>query len=412
MSFKIEACNLNNIDVAVKTLKENYVENFPAIRVTKDKILGKGISLYLLSDISQVPHNPIATFGLSSAYEDEDVWKEVRASLSDDFDPKKDAVVGQLSISSKDVAITRVVYGLLLDKAQQMGYERLFFILRGNVDFYKKLFNAILIKSDCNYDIGVDRKISALVVETKEIKQRGLRFLNRNLSSCFNKSDSLIKREIMNKSHWDEYSSAFDSIITPPQVELYNTIAPLLSGAVLDAGCGNGNLAVFVNGEVSTYHGVDTSLDMVQKANANLQRLKEPQRFQAFHVQLEEFVNTHQYDVITLINSVYAMDNPSLVFKHCYNLLAPGGLLIIANPNENMTKSHMEMMIELYEAQFSGNPAVADFKRLNLQFVTQYQHSFYTLDKIEGWLEQAGLSVTNRDCTHFHGAMNLIVAKK
>ncbi|TMO60650.1 hypothetical protein CWC18_13395 [Pseudoalteromonas aurantia] len=412
MPYKIEACTNKNIDLAVDVVKRNYDTSFPAVKVSREIIDKKNIELFLITDMKSHRALPVSTFGLCETYQNEEIWQEVKANIIKPFIAGKDVVVGQFSICEKDDNLMKIMFGLILDRAQQKGYERLFFILKKNDKFYRKLFNAVTIKGNCNFDIGSKEKITALVVDLNQIHNKGFEFLNRRQFLRYSNSEKIKYKDIMMRSHWDKYSSAFDAIMAPPQVELYSAISQSVKGEVLDGGCGNANLAAFLKQDVSLYHGVDSAQEMIVKARENILQLEQASSYSVYHSQFEEFVSEVKYDVVTFVNSFYAVSDPSLVFKHSANLLKSGGKIIIANPNEKMTKEHMQYMIGLYEAKFRGHPAAEDFKRMNLQFVESYYANFYTMQQLKNGLTTAGFTITHTDNTHYHGAVNLIIATK
>lgn len=107
---------------------------------------------------------------------------------------------------------------------------------------------------------------------------------------------------------------------------------PYLSeGKVLDFGCGNGQLANYI--EPLLYTGID-----INPAAVRISR----ERFQShtFSISSGENFETNQFDNIAALAVLEHLKEPSLYFKNFYDFLVPQGKLVITTPNPAFRNVH------------------------------------------------------------------------
>jgi 2-polyprenyl-6-hydroxyphenyl methylase/3-demethylubiquinone-9 3-methyltransferase len=118
----------------------------------------------------------------------------------------------------------------------------------------------------------------------------------------------------------------------------------LLAKKVLDVGCGGGILA-----ESMASHGAHvTGIDMGEAPLeiARLHGLESGLKVDYQHTTAEEFADKHQaqFDVVTCMEMLEHVPDPSSVVKACYRLVKPGGHVFFSTLNRNI-KSYLMAIV-------------------------------------------------------------------
>lgn len=140
---------------------------------------------------------------------------------------------------------------------------------------------------------------------------------------------------------WNLYARVYDSIMHIPQyTEMMERIVDLLEirakDAVLDAGCGTGNLLQLLRNEKIDYYGIDDSISMLSRATnkfSNDPRISS--QFSRYDLNSSIPFADNRFDKIVAVNSLYAVNSPSYTVKELLRVLKPNGILIAVNPKEN-----------------------------------------------------------------------------
>ena len=157
-----------------------------------------------------------------------------------------------------------------------------------------------------------------------------------------------------------------------------------LSGKkVLDVGCGGGILSESMARRGADVTGIDLGTENLKAAalHAEQSQLENTLRYQ--HIPVEELAKTHagQFDVVTCMEMLEHVPDPSSIVQACYELLAPGGVCVLSTINRN-PKSYLfaivgaEYVLRLLDrgthdyAKFI-RPAELDKMALNTGFVRQ-----------------------------------------
>ncbi|MGM8910314.1 bifunctional 2-polyprenyl-6-hydroxyphenol methylase/3-demethylubiquinol 3-O-methyltransferase UbiG [Psychrobacter sp. 1U1] len=120
-----------------------------------------------------------------------------------------------------------------------------------------------------------------------------------------------------------------------------------LSGKkVLDVGCGGGILAESMARRGADVTGIDLGTENLKAASLHAEQshLEDCLRYQ--HVPVESLAATHagQFDVVTCMEMLEHVPDPSAIVQACYDLLAPGGVCVLSTLNRN-PKSYLFAII-------------------------------------------------------------------
>ena len=136
---------------------------------------------------------------------------------------------------------------------------------------------------------------------------------------------------------WWDPTSEFRPLheINPLRLEWINARAPLRGKKVIDIGCGGGILA-----ESMARKGADvTGIDLSEKALkvADLHSLEAEVSVRYKHIAAEEMAaqEAGQYDVVTCMEMLEHVPDPSSIVRAAATLVKPGGLVFFSTLNRN-----------------------------------------------------------------------------
>ena len=137
--------------------------------------------------------------------------------------------------------------------------------------------------------------------------------------------------------HWWDTNSEFRPLheINPLRLEWIHARASLSGKKVIDVGCGGGILAE----SMAKKGAIVTGIDLSEKALkvADLHSLESGLEIRYHHCAAEEMATQEpgQFDVVTCMEMLEHVPDPSSIIQACATLVKPGGLVFFSTLNRN-----------------------------------------------------------------------------
>ena len=148
--------------------------------------------------------------------------------------------------------------------------------------------------------------------------------------------DEISKFEAMAQKWWDP-NSEFKPLhaINPLRLGYIADRAPLNGSNVLDIGCGGGLLTEAMAKEGARVTGIDMGEMPLQIAKLHLHESNLNIRYERSTAEDYALQHAGQFDVVTCLEMLEHVPDPSSVINACHTLLKPGGQLFLSTINRN-----------------------------------------------------------------------------
>ena len=202
------------------------------------------------------------------------------------------------------------------------------------------------------------------------------------MSQTANIDPSEIKKfEDLASRWWDEHGE-FKPLheMNPLRLNFINTSSPLKGKTVCDIGCGGGILSESMAKCGATTTGLD--MGKAPLSVARLHAMESELDIDYQQVTAEEFAqqNPEKYDVVTCMEMLEHVPNPSSVINACFSLVKPGGSVYFSTINRN-PKSYLFAIVG------------AEYMMKMLPRGTHDYARFIKPSELDQWARTAGLTL-------------------
>ncbi len=168
--------------------------------------------------------------------------------------------------------------------------------------------------------------------------------------------------------------------INPLRLRFITRYAPLKDKKILDVGCGGGILSESLAAAGAQVTAIDASNAAISVAKLHLQESGQDVSYHC--TTIEEFAScaTEKYDVITCMEMLEHVPDPSSIIASCSDLLKPDGHLFLSTLNRNMKS----FILAIVGAEYIMNMIPKG---------THEYSQFIQPAEMECWLRQADLSL-------------------
>ena len=160
-------------------------------------------------------------------------------------------------------------------------------------------------------------------------------------------ADPLELQKFRDLAHrWWDPTSEFRPLheINPLRLEWINALAPLAGKRVLDVGCGGGILAEAIAKKGANVKGIDLSEKALKVAELHSLESEVQVSYELIAAEALAAREAGQYDVVTCMEMLEHVPDPSAIVQACATLVKPGGRLFFSTLNRN-PKSYLFAII-------------------------------------------------------------------
>ena len=160
-------------------------------------------------------------------------------------------------------------------------------------------------------------------------------------------ADPLELKKFSELAHrWWDPNSEFRPLheINPLRLEWINALAPVAGKRVVDVGCGGGILAEAIAKKGATVTGIDLSEKALKVADLHSLESGVAVRYELTSAEDLAAREAGQYDVVTCMEMLEHVPDPSAIVKACATLVKPGGRVFFSTLNRN-PKSYLFAII-------------------------------------------------------------------
>ncbi len=161
--------------------------------------------------------------------------------------------------------------------------------------------------------------------------------MSNNNAVAINADPSEIQKFSELAHRWWDANSEFKPLheINPLRLEWINNIVPLAGKTVIDVGCGGGILAESMAKKKAKVTGIDLSEKALKVAD--LHSLESGVEVRYEKIAAEEMAEREagQFDVVTCMEMLEHVPDPSSIIRACKKLVKPGGHVFFSTINRN-----------------------------------------------------------------------------
>lgn len=170
--------------------------------------------------------------------------------------------------------------------------------------------------------------------------------------------------------------------INPLRIEYIESFTTIDNKRIVDVGCGGGILSEALARKGAKVTGIDMSEPLIEIAQQHAQANNVELEYQQCTVESLADAQAEQYDIVTCMEMLEHVPDPSSIIEACAKLCKPGGHVFFSTINRNAKAFALAIVAAEY------------ILRLVEKGTHEYQ-SFIQPAELAEWAEQAGLQVND-----------------
>ncbi len=205
-----------------------------------------------------------------------------------------------------------------------------------------------VLKNDA--DIDNNLAITANRHDTTNVDPSEVDKFNKLANEWWDKTGAFATLHEINplRLNWIEDNVKLGYQVDKSGVSAEQTIAETgLSGKkIVDVGCGGGILSESMARRGAIVTGIDLGTENLKAATVHAEQSGLTDTLSYQHIPVERFAAEHagQFDVVTCMEMLEHVPDPSAIVQACFDLLAPGGVCVLSTINRN-PKSYLFAII-------------------------------------------------------------------
>lgn len=202
--------------------------------------------------------------------------------------------------------------------------------------------------------------------------------------------DEIHKFNTFAKDWWDPHGPMRPlHIINPLRLEFVQSQVPLAGKSICDVGCGVGLLSEALTKAGAQVTAIDLSTDAIQAATAHATTSHLNINYQEISAESLAQQQAGQFDVVTCMEMLEHVPDPSAIISACEALVKPGGKIFFSTINRTA-------------ASFLAAIIGAEYILRLLPRGTHHYKKFIRPAELDCWARDAGLSLDKLSGIHYN----------
>ncbi len=229
----------------------------------------------------------------------------------------------------------------------------------------------------------------------------------------------LLEEKLRLDKLWSVYAGPYDRVLSPfpAYKQLIQDVIAVVSqenSHVADFGAGTGNVIGALVDKGHRVTGVENNIGMIDRLAEKVGSMRGVAVVKASVENTPSFKDA-VFDAVTMVNVLYAVDDPSGCLQEMHRLLRPGGVLGLSTTHHETDLTELLSAIKTYlETEGTYEELMADYDavyRINRD-IERTIAKRHTREEYEQWVRSAGFEITRCEPSTYHNAVMLIHARK